>query len=483
MTQPLEADYKSEELYNIDYTKYVITNIAEKYGLSEDATLINTLTIVNTLYAVYNGKQSLEKVIPELQNSKLDENSFSFMVPSRGEHPTESDLFLPILTEMYKNRESDESFSYDFRQITENLPPGVIAIYLENDPQKIKGITVFSPMSVNDMMQQNSKIRRNAVKSAQIHANQTYDFIKRTFPSITTHGLGATWPKLLHYGKHLVNYHMAPHTPETIVSGHNTTVLAMERTVNVILETDEIYVDKPFNISIVGGLGSIGLKFAEYMLSKYKHINITLHDLNEKSDQFETLNKQYDNRMTFTKNLQEALDAAPIIVSAITTPIPDDIIIKKGTIFIDDSEPRAVTSTGLQNLTIQNGIYIKPILTSRQKLQRLAIDYLNHKLVQYEFGDEVGLTNGAFYSCEVEATLASEVNANTKIGKIMQQIRTIEINNTQSQGKVTLQKMNLLMQILERSFYTDINTIQGAGKLVKNEVLKTVNMRKQRYQK
>lgn len=114
-----------------------------------------TQTSINNMYDIYEGKRTFEDVF----SVSLENVDYAFMVPARGEFPSEARSVLPIV-DFLKSYENDEHRRYQ-RDLMNKLCPFNLAMY-ENSENEIIGVCVYCPQDINylgDLFEVSTKIK------------------------------------------------------------------------------------------------------------------------------------------------------------------------------------------------------------------------------------------------------------------------------------------------------------------------------------
>ena len=292
------------------------------------------------------------KTYEDPQATGRDPGSFAFVVPTRTRREVlgSSDGYMDEWLELYPILKYVDS-SIGQRLIT-GTPPMIIDNYEGVDESGRRGYMLFAPF-YTDMLDDIWTDRKN-VKSdrywqqayefgvtAQNIFNSTLEFAKRL--GVNTVGFGATLPKvMMDLKKNGLDIGVED---IEITTGHATTIVLMEKTLQGLIDSGVITKDNP-RVGVIGA-GYIGTGFSEYYRAKHGiNAEINIMDINPVRVA-EAIGSPV-NYGHVTESVAQLIKHSDVIVCAVTTPIKLEDILKE----TDSAGVQVVTEENMEGLVI-----------------------------------------------------------------------------------------------------------------------------------
>ncbi|MFZ1812261.1 MAG: hypothetical protein WAU02_01900 [Candidatus Saccharimonadales bacterium] len=311
------------------------------------------------------------------QVKKSPHYGFVFAIPTRinrrnDDYISEARHFLPIVDEL----------APDVVQVLmSELPPVVLDEYHDRDGRAV-GAVVFIPI-FSDMLRDIRPRIRTKLKVNKIIKDAA------RFASKTLHaeiiGLGATLPKMTHFGKDFSRRGIVATT------GHAGTVHL------IYTEFSEL-VDRNFSGTVgVVGAGSISASAAAMILDAYPSARVVMYDIRPKvlRDVVAGLCRTYGrDRAVVASSNDDVLRQGQVIISAITAQLSiDESIDLTDKVIIDDSQPGSFSR---KEVEARGGTLVWVVGHDHSRRKVLT------RRSRFRYGDEGLCESGDVWGCEAE---------------------------------------------------------------------------------
>lgn len=308
------------------------SDVEEAYGKSQ--------YFIDSAFDFFEGKKDLGRrierafVVP-MRSTRLDQDEITL----GSGYASESTPFLPL----YDPARFGVSSEIRMRGMY-GLPPTILDTYLKSSDDQEAGALVLSPVYADmthdirpDRDNMAQKIRLLEVGAAVLEKTAQFAHIQLGANVI---GLGATLPKVTHFGHALRNLNGMEKL--TTTTGHGGTVYMIVETARKVME--ETSIESQGKIGVIGGAGSIGWSSTVTTLDMIPDHQIVSFDIN-KTQLYGKIGKNHvGNRVAVAESAAEVLKSTNIILTAITGKI--DLNDKEykdldltGKVIIDDSQP------------------------------------------------------------------------------------------------------------------------------------------------
>lgn len=337
-----------------DYTTFSRDAVLEKLDKVSEAVLAETdadaadvedaykksTYFTNSSFDFYEGKKDLGRsierafVVP-MRSTRKDHDE---MTQGNG-YASESTPFIPLCDPVRFGVSSEIRMRTMY-----GLPPTILDTYLKSGDDKETGALVLSPV-YTDMIHD---IRTDKESMAQrIRLMEVGAFILEKTAQFAHHqlgakviGLGATLPKITHFGQALRS--MGGMENLTTTTGHGGTVYMIVETARKIME--ETSIESHGKIGVIGGAGSIGWSSTVTALEMMPDHHLLSFDINKTRLYGKIGSEKVGHRVSAADSAAEVLRNTNIILTAITGRIDlDDEAYKDldltNKVIIDDSQP------------------------------------------------------------------------------------------------------------------------------------------------
>lgn len=394
-----------------DYTNFSRADLSKKLREVRDAVLSETNSVPAEVDAAHEQSQLFVDGSFDFFEGKKDlgrKLGRAFVVPMRSDrrddnYASESTPFFPLLDPNKFGVASEIRMRAMY-----GLPPTVLDTYLKSNDDKETGALVLSPMysdMINDIRpDRNSfaqKIRLLEVGGFVLE--RTAQFVHGQLGADVV-GLGATLPKVTHFGSALRN--LDGMDKLTTTTGHGGTVYMIVETARKVME--ETSIESHGKIGVIGGAGSIGWSSTVATAEALSDHEIISYDINTARLYGMIGNSRLGNRVTVGESAADILKNTNIILTAVTGKIDlDDEEYKNidltGKVIIDDSQPGCFEAAQVE---ARGGKLIWVVGEDASSSQFITRDGFYTSGNPYNYGDKSGLYGpSSEFACGQEAAV------------------------------------------------------------------------------
>ncbi|MCA9334671.1 hypothetical protein KC953_00835 [Candidatus Saccharibacteria bacterium] len=299
-----------------------------------------SVAFANSSFDFYEGKKDLGRSIERafVVPMRSTRNDYDEMMQGNG-YASESTPFVPLCDPVRFGVPSEIRMRTMY-----GLPPTVLDTYLKSSDDKETGALVLSPVYTDmirdirtDKESMAQRIRLMEVGAYILEKTAQFAHLQLGAKVI---GLGATLPKITHFGQALRSMNGMENL--TTTTGHGGTVYMIVETARKIME--ETSIESHGRIGVIGGAGSIGWSSTVTALDMIPDHKLMSFDINKTRLYGKIDTEKVGDRVSVADSAAEVLRSTNIILTAITGRIDlDDEEYKDldltNKVIIDDSQP------------------------------------------------------------------------------------------------------------------------------------------------
>lgn len=394
-----------------DYTNFSRNDLSKKLKEVRKAVLSETDSHLADVDLAYEQSQAFIDSAFDFYEGKKDlgrKLGRAFVVPMRSDrrddnYASESTPFYPLLDPNKFGVVSEIRMRTMY-----GLPPTILDTYSKSDNDQETGALVLSPMyadMINDIRPDRDsfaqKIRLLEVGGFVLE--RTAHFVHKQLGADVV-GLGATLPKVTHFGHALRS--LEGMDKLTTTTGHGGTVYMIVETARKVME--ETSIESNGTIGVIGGAGSIGWSSTVATTEMLQDHKILSFDINSERLYGMIGKSKLGHRVAVGESAAEVLKETNIILTAITGRIDLDDdeyrgIDLTGKVIIDDSQPGCFDATQVE---ARGGKLVWVVGEDASDSKFITRDgyYTNGK--PYNYGDKSGLYGiHSEFACGQEAAV------------------------------------------------------------------------------
>lgn len=401
-----------------DYTTFSRDNILTKLDEVRDAVLSETDSdpveveeaykksqyFTNSSFDFYEGTKDLGRrierafIVP-MRSTRLDNDEIS----SGSGYASESTPFYPLYDPIRFGVPSEIRMRGMY-----GLPPAILDTYLKSSDDRETGALVLSPVYTDmtrdirsDKESMAQRIRLMEVGAFVLEKTAQFAHLRLGAKVV---GLGATLPKITHFGQALRSMNGMENM--TTTTGHGGTVHMIVETARKVMEDTSI--ESHGKIGVIGGAGSIGWSSTATTLDMIPDHQIISFDINKTRLYGKIGNEGVGHRVSVAESAADILRNTNIILTAITGRINlDDEEYKDldltGKVIIDDSQPGCFDAAQVE---AKGGKLVWVVGEDGSSSQFITRDGYYTDGIPYSYGSHSGLYGSrSEFACGQEAAV------------------------------------------------------------------------------